>query len=73
MTLFIFLKKLKHENRKSILYPFLPVIITFSLYLVFYSEIGISPAHAGFWLVLAMGMSIGIVLCRLIQRSKDKK
>ncbi|MBE9509680.1 MAG: hypothetical protein IMY71_02280 [Bacteroidetes bacterium] len=61
------------RNRKSILYPFLPVIITFCLYLVFYSEIEISPARAGFWLVLAMGMSVGVVLCRLIQWPKDKK
>ena len=61
------------RNRKSILYPFLPVVITFSLYLVFYSEIGISPARAGFWLVLAMGMSIGVVLCRFFQWPKNKK
>jgi len=28
--------------------------------------------HAGFWLVLAMGMSIGVVLCRFFQWLKNK-
>lgn len=44
---------------------FLPVIIAASLYLVFYSTIETKPTDAGFWFVLALGMSIGVVLVRL--------
>ncbi len=53
----------------------LPLVITISLYLVFYSRIESKPNHVGFWFILALGMSLGVLLTRLIQgfKEQDKK
>jgi hypothetical protein len=61
------------KKRKGLLPVFVPVIITFSLYLVFYSRIESKPGDAGFWFILAMGISIGVALTRIIQWLKVKK
>ena len=55
------------KKRKGILFALFPVVITLSLYVVFYPRIASKPGNAGFWLILALGMSIGIALTRLIQ------
>lgn len=60
------------KNRKGLLPALLPLVITISLYLVFYSRIESRPNHVGFWFILALGMSLGIVLTRLIQWLKEK-
>lgn len=49
----------------------LPLIITLSLYIVFYPEIASKPTDAGFWFILALGMSIGVVLTRLFKSFKS--
>jgi hypothetical protein len=56
----------------GILYAFLPLVIAFSLYLVFYSRIECKPSHPGFWFVLALGMSLGVALTRFSQWQKGK-
>jgi len=58
------------KNRKGITYALLPVVMTLALYLVFYSRIACKPNHAGFWLILVLGMSIGVALTRFFQMSK---
>ena len=40
----------------------MPLVITLSLYLVFYTRIECKPSHAGFWLILALGASIGVAI-----------
>ena len=50
-----------------------PVILTLGLYVVFYTEIALKPGNAGFWLILALGMSLGVALTRFIQLSKTRK
>jgi hypothetical protein len=35
------------------------------MYLVFYSRITCKPSTAGFWLIIALGMSLGVVMTRL--------
>lgn len=60
------------KNKNNVLVFFIPVIITFCLYLVFYSKIESKPYHAGFWFILAMGMSIGVALARIFLWSKEK-
>jgi hypothetical protein len=61
------------KKRQTMFYVLLPVVITISLYMVFYSRIGCKPSEAGFWLIIAMGMSIGAALTRFILWSKLKK
>jgi len=61
------------KKRDGLWFIFTPVVITTCMYIVFYSRIGIKPSNAGFWLILAMGMSIGAALTRIIQWSKTKK
>lgn len=52
-------------------YPLVVLVITIALYLVFYSKIGCKPSHAGFWLILAMGMALGVTLAAFFQWLKD--
>lgn len=60
------------KNKKNVLVFFIPVIITFCLYLVFYSRIESKPDHAGFWFILALGMAVGVALTRIFLWSKRK-
>ena len=43
----------------------LPVIITLSLYVVFFEKIASKPGSAGFWLIFAMGISFGVTFMRV--------
>ena len=54
------------KNKKGILYVLFPVILTISLYVVFYSSIESKPQNAGFWFILVMGMSVGVALTRFL-------
>jgi Na+/melibiose symporter-like transporter len=54
-------------------YALLPVVLTICLYVVFYERIACKPDHAGFWLVLVLGMSIGVALTRFLQWSVMEK
>lgn len=56
----------KNELRAALV----PLVITISMYLVFYSRISSKPNQAGFWLILAMGMAIGVFLTRLFSGAK---
>jgi hypothetical protein len=61
------------KKRNEVISAILPLIMTLSLYLVFYEKIECKPSHAGFWLILALGASIGVVITRLSQRAFTKK
>jgi hypothetical protein len=60
------------KKRKGALTALLPLVITISLYLVFYSRIESKPSHVGFWFILVLGMSLGVALTRFIQWSNEK-
>ena len=63
----------KRNGVFSIIYP---VILTICLYVVFYDRISAKPNEAGFWFILAMGMSIGVALTRFmlwLRASRDVK
>jgi hypothetical protein len=49
-----------------------PLVFVFVLYLLFYSKIESKPNHVGFWFILALGISIGVALVRIIQWAKEK-
>jgi C4-dicarboxylate transporter len=55
------------KKRTERFYVLLPVVLTIGLYTVFYDKIACKPNHAGFWLILVLGMSIGVALTRFIQ------
>jgi len=61
------------KNRKGIQFVLIPLVTTTALYVVFYSRIECKPNHAGFWFILALGMSLGVALTRSIQWSKEKE
>jgi presenilin-like A22 family membrane protease len=61
------------KKNKRILFVLLPVVITLALYVVFYSKIECKPSDAGFWFIIALGMSLGVALTRFSQWSKAKK
>lgn len=58
------------KKRNEIIATLLPLVITLSMYLVFYSRIECKPNHAGFWLILALGASIGVAITRFSQRRR---
>jgi hypothetical protein len=60
------------KRRTGFLAVLFPLVMTISLYLVFYPGIESKPNHAGFWFILVLGMSLGIALTRLIQWLKEK-
>lgn len=60
-------------KKKTRLIPgLLPLVIAVSCYVIFTSKIESKPNHVGFWFILALGMSIGVALTRIIQWSKEK-
>ena len=61
------------KKNKGVQFVLLPVVITLSLFVVFYSRIQCKPGDAGFWFILALGMSIGVALTRFLQMSKTDK
>jgi len=61
------------KKRNEIITALIPLVITLSLYLVFYTRIECKPNHAGFWLILALGASVGVVIARFSQRAFSKK
>jgi hypothetical protein len=60
------------KKRKGLFTVLPPLVITISLYLVFYARIESKPNHVGFWFILALGISLGVALTRIIQWSKEK-
>jgi hypothetical protein len=59
------------KKRKGIKFVVIPFITIIALYVVFYSRIDCKPYHPGFWFILALGMSIGVTLTRIIQWFKE--
>jgi presenilin-like A22 family membrane protease len=61
------------KKRNEIISALMPLVITISLYLVFYTRIECKPDQAGFWIILALGASIGVVITRFAQRAFTRK
>ena len=60
------------KKRTGYLLAIYPVLITLSIYIVFYDRIATNPSSAGFWMILALGMSIGVSFVRIVQLLKEK-
>ena len=61
------------KKKNEVIAALVPLVITLSMYVVFYDKIECKPAHAGFWLILALGASIGVAIARFSQRAFTKK
>lgn len=63
------------KTRKTTATILIPLVITLSLFLVFYSRIPCKPDHASFWFILALGMALGVTLTHLLngRRKQDPK
>ena len=61
------------KNRRGMQSALVPLVVTISTYTIFYSRIESKPNHPGFWFILALGMSIGVVLIQFIQWIKSGK
>jgi hypothetical protein len=61
------------QKRKGLLFVLLPLIMTTSLYVVFYSRIESKPSSAGFWLIIALEASVGVVMARFPEWIFTKK
>lgn len=58
------------KKRNEIIATLLPLVVALSMYLVFYTRIECKPNHAGFWLILALGASLGVAIARFSLRRK---
>jgi hypothetical protein len=61
------------KKTKAVSYALFPVVITLALFLVFYSKIACKPGDAGFWFIVALGMSIGVAITRFSLMSGTDK
>ena len=61
------------KKRTKRFYVLVPVLLTICLYVVFYERITCKPNHAGFWLILILGMSIGVAMTRYILWQRIEK
>lgn len=61
------------KKRNEVISALIPLVITLSLYVVFYTRIECKPNHAGFWFIFALGASIGVAIARFSQRAFTKK
>jgi hypothetical protein len=59
------------DKKQSRWFVVLPVLITLSILVVFSSRIATTPSDAGFWMILAFGMSLGAAMARLLNRSNQ--
>jgi len=42
-------------------------------YIGYYNNITCKPTQAGFWFIIALGISIGVVTTQIVHRIQDKK
>ncbi|NOQ24470.1 MAG: hypothetical protein GQ564_03830 [Bacteroidales bacterium] len=61
------------KKRKELFRAMFPILITFSIYLLFYSNVESKPTNPGFWMILAMGIAIGQALKVLFLWLRNKK
>ena len=61
------------KKRKGLRMALVPLVITASLYVVFFSRIDSKPTDAGFWFILALGMSIGVALTKISEWYNSKQ
>jgi hypothetical protein len=47
---------------------FMPLVITAAMFVIFNDKISSQPDEAGFWMILALGMSIGLILRSLFKK-----
>lgn len=60
------------KKRTGLWFVFLPLVFPLCLYVIFYERIASKPDSAGFWLILVLGMSLGVIITRLFQWQKTK-
>jgi len=61
------------KKNRPILQMIFPFFIPFMIYLVFYDKISIKPSEAGFWMIITMGMAIGVLITHLFIRNCNRK
>lgn len=54
------------NGRKGIV--FMPLAITAATFVVFNDKISSQPDEAGFWMILALGISIGLILRTIFKK-----
>jgi hypothetical protein len=47
---------------------FMPLVITVAMFVIFNDKISSQPDEAGFWMILTLGMSIGLILRSLFKK-----
>jgi hypothetical protein len=61
------------KKRNRIWFSLFTFVFVTSIYFVNYSSIEVKPSNPDFWIIIAMGMSIGVVMTRFFQLLSTKK
>jgi Na+/H+ antiporter NhaA len=61
------------EKSKEALAVVSPLVIAIGCYLVFSTKIASKPDQAGFWIILALGITLGVALSKIIQWLREKR
>lgn len=61
------------KKKKGLRIALVALVITVSMYVVFFAHIECKPTDAGFWFILAMGMAAGIALTRFFEWYNSKR
>ncbi len=54
------------KKTRGLFVAFVPLMLTFSVYLTYSEKISTKPSDAGFWMILALGMGVGIAVNRFV-------
>jgi membrane protein CcdC involved in cytochrome C biogenesis len=61
------------KKNKELQLALVPLVITIGCYVVFYERIDSKPSDAGFWIILALGMAIGVAITQFFSWRKTKE
>lgn len=54
------------KKKRGLFVAFVPLMLTLSMFIVFYDSIETKPSDAGFYFILSLGMGLGIAINRFV-------
>jgi hypothetical protein len=61
-------------KKKSIIIEILAIMLgPIGAYIGYYDRITCKPSQAGFWIIIALGIAIGVVITLIVKQLKDRK
>ncbi|PLX11477.1 MAG: hypothetical protein C0597_15025 [Marinilabiliales bacterium] len=68
IILVIKLKPTIMSKRKKTGVVFVPFVLSIATYVVFFNDIKSKPDEAGFWMIIAIGISLGLIIRSMVKK-----